>query len=194
MAKHVLIGGFVFSFLISLFIFFFRDASSVRENMERNPGRWQSRIALKDFVVRHFKQSEEIKYYQAEQGLFTKDNYVELRNLFAFEKASSGNKKLRANQAKFFFTEADLAGVLENPKIQKAILSGNICLEQDNYLLFTEKAYYNADLAMVFGSDPVRFKDYNHTLSGKNGFQFNLNNSEIRVFGRIEGIFAPDGQ
>ncbi len=190
-AKFSLIAIFLSVFSIALGMFFFRGQTSVRETMEKDPARLKSRVVLKDFVVRHFAEKAPLKFYKASLGLLTKDNLVDLFQVYAHESKEAANKTLSCKKVRVFFVDNSLSAILDNPQIQKASLSGNISLEQDSYILHTEKAFYNANLEMVYGNEPLEVKNKNHMMRGNKGFQLNLNSSEIRVFGKIEGIMTP---
>lgn len=194
MGKSMIIVGFLVCLMVALWLFFSRETTSLRENMENAPSHKKPRVILEEFIIRRYEGETQLSQMKADYGDFRAPNVVELKSGLSGWQLNHGKKQtMKAERGVAWFDASSLSELLEgNKRVDHAFLRDRVQIRFQEHLLVTEEAQYITKESLITGQMPVRVTGPGRWFTGKDGFRYDLNDETFNVYGKVRGMVRPD--
>ena len=192
MLRAVIIFSFLISFSVSLFLFFSRSTSTLRENIENAPTHTMPRLILEDFVIKKYQKSKQIAEVQSLLGEFWAPNKVIFKgDIRAWKLKGDEKQELISNKMIAFFNSKNLIELIDRSDLDTAKLTGFVEITYNEYQLKTEEVEYRDQEQKLFSTYPVQIKGNKKFFTGNNGFRLYLKEEMLDVYGKVRGWVVP---
>ena len=190
----MIIIGFLVCLMMALWLFFSRETTSLRENMENAPSHKKPRVILENFITRRYKGETQLSQMRADYGDFRAPNVVEIKSGLSGWQLSQGRvQTMKAGRGVAWFDASSLSELLEGNKgVDHAFLRERVQIGFQEHLLITEEAQYVTKESLITGQMPVRVTGPGRWFTGKDGFRYDLKDETFNVYGKVRGMVRPD--
>ena len=194
MGRIVVAIGFILLFMVSLVVYYMRPTGSLRQNIAKNET-ITPQIELKNFNMKVFEEGRLASEISAKQSLFMEPNKVEIFNsVRGYRLVNEKYETLSCQLATAFFEGRSLGQILEDTKLSRAELDGDVRIRVDNNLLITDSTSYDVSSKLLYSDLPVNVVGMNNKFSGENGFSYDTTNQILKMEGIIRGELQVQGE
>ncbi len=193
MGRLVIIAVFSLCFVLSIWVFLNREEKPIKEKIKKSLTR-QS-LVVDEFTSYRFNDAELVGSVSAKMGQFVEPNSLELKGDFRAQRLINGKyESLRSERATAFFDTDSLGKMMSGTDLVRSELKEKVVVDYKRHILKTDYAEYFANRDTIVSERPVRIDGPKRWMTGDQGFQIDLTNENLEVFGLIKGVFTPDDE
>lgn len=187
MGRNIIVAAFLATFLVSLFLFFSRDDSSLRDQVDARSK--QPVVTLEDFIVFRYDGHQLKGTLSGRLANFLEPNIIELYG-------NVQGKKLQGDQQNFasaesgtvFLSASGISQFLKDSTVRRATLENDVRIGVNQSVLNTEYAEFLAPNEKIQSDRPVLIYNSSGRFKGNTGFEYSLKSEDLVIFGPIEGL------
>lgn len=192
MGRIVVAIGFIVLFVLSIAVYYTRTTGSLRDNLEDEEAVPQ--IELRNFTLKIFDDGVIKSEISAKQSQFMDPNKVEIfNNVRGYRLVENEYETISCQLATAFFEGRSLGEVLEDTKLSRAELDGDVRIRMDENLLITDSTSYDMISKLLYSDLPVTVVGLENKFSGENGFSYDTVNQVLKMEGMVTGELQVKG-
>ena len=192
MGKNILIGTFLVTLVVALYLFFTRDQIALRKQVERVQTN-QPRIILEDFTIYRYANNRLISTLAGQMGSFVEPNVIDISgNIRGIRHDSAKKEFLLAQSAEAHLKSVGVIQMMNGADLDYAIFQKDVRVGWDKTTIKTEYAKYTADRDILDSDIPVAIETPSANFYGENGFEYDVEKGNIIIQGPIKGVISGD--
>lgn len=185
MGKIVISFAFIFISLLSAWVFFNREERSLREQINSSE---RPRIILEDFVVYRYEKSRVSSTLSGRIGHFIEPNIMEIYGDIRGTRYNKGEREyLRAESSSTIFQARGIVDLMKSAQIVKSELENDVQFGFNGMILNTQFAEFLNSSQIIRSDVPVFVSSVQGKMTGKRGFNYNITEELIDLYGPIQG-------
>lgn len=172
--------------------FFFREDKSLREQVEKQT-KGLPLITLEGFTVYKYDRHAVSATLSGKMAQFIEPNNLELYGNISWLRNSEKKRDYAlCETARVSFRSRGVTNLIKDGTIDKAELENNVRIGSKGNILLTEYAEYIERTQTLTSDQPVRLDGSKGTFVGSKGFNYDLDEEALTIFGPIEGTLQGD--
>lgn len=192
MQRNILLVSFLTIFFLSLYVFLKKESVSFETlPLEHNPY-----VNLHKFKYYKYSNNRVVKYLEGDLASLAAVNLIKLTgNVRGWRYLAKGNTQKEDVEASFVHANLssqrleDFQRVVE---ITDALLGGGVSIKREDLVISTQEAHYlGSKKNLVIGNKPVHATLKGQFIDADKGFQLDLENEAIELFGIVKGVIHP---
>lgn len=187
MAKTLSTILFLVAFLFSGLIYLNRDTKTLRENLEQDDTS-DPRVQIENFILYRYNGAKLSSELRAKSGEFVDPNSAALVGAVrAVNYTETGEETVEAEQALAIYDAENLGATLSGAELARTKLIDSVVVQYSQHTMYTDYAEYIARKSVIVSDRPVEVRGPGRWFKGQAGFQVDLSDSTVELFGRING-------
>ena len=188
MGKKILVVIFILVTMTSVYTFFSRERTSLREQVpeaEKNP-----RIVLKDFTMYRYQGARVEATVSGQNAFFFEPNILEMYgNLNGVRTSQEKGKRefVRAQASVTLFESRGIVQMTQSSDIEKSSLENDVAVGFDEKTIFTQHAEYTSKPQRLYSDLPVELRSRDGNLKSETGFEYLVEEKLLQLHGPIRG-------
>lgn len=185
-------GLFLLVLILSLFFYLLRDEKFVFDDAivpSHDP-----RIVLQNFILTKFDGETVISQIRGAKAALLTPRLLEMPSYVTGWRVRDGKKEsFEANLVKAELDSVQMSDLSGRVNVKNAFFGDSVMLSIGELVLETQEARYLGDQSrMIVGDKFVMVYGPGRWVSGEKGFEFNMNDEDLSLFGKIKGVTTPD--
>lgn len=195
MAKVLVILGFLFTIGLALHTYFSLPEDELQTAVATDAdGKPKPLLELEDFSFISYERHKVLEQFDGGYGFFLEPNVLQSigsNHWQRFGLSQEQDQQIKARIFTFHLEGQGISQLLKAPKLVRTELNGEVQMIEGDKRIDTPYATYKVAAGQVVSDRKVTLTVGPHTLSGSEGFLYDIKGQDLEIFGPITGQSLP---